>query len=112
LSPAVWNGKPRRKPAHRLDQPAELHVEGFGVYVASHNALCRSQVVAQVVAPGKPRIRARAPKQNGAELQIGWSYFVYRALHPPRGYAFIGCNWKKRKAKFVSPTGNLKFVGF
>jgi hypothetical protein len=34
------------------------------------------------------------------------------AEHPPKGYSFISCNWKKRKARFVSPTGTLKFVTF
>jgi hypothetical protein len=32
--------------------------------------------------------------------------------HPPIGYSFVSCNWKKRKAKFVSPAGKLKFVSF
>jgi Prophage protein (DUF1660) len=27
--------------------------------------------------------------------------------HPPNGYSFISCNWKKRTARFVSPTGTL-----
>jgi prophage protein DUF1660 len=31
---------------------------------------------------------------------------------PPAGYSFVDCNWKKRKAKFVSPSGVLKFVAF
>ncbi len=34
------------------------------------------------------------------------------AKHPMPGCSFVSCNWKKRKAKFVSPTGKLKFVGF
>ena len=32
--------------------------------------------------------------------------------HPPEGYSFVDCNWKKRKAKFASPAGKLKFIGF
>ena len=32
--------------------------------------------------------------------------------HPPEGYSFVDCNWKKRKAKFVSDAGALKFVTF
>lgn len=32
--------------------------------------------------------------------------------HPPEGYSFVDCNWKKRKAKFVSESGNLQFVDF
>jgi len=34
------------------------------------------------------------------------------AAQPPPGYSFVSCNWKKRKAKFVSPAGLLKFVTF
>jgi hypothetical protein len=34
------------------------------------------------------------------------------AEHPPKGYSFVSCNWKKRKARFVSATGHLKFVTF
>jgi hypothetical protein len=34
------------------------------------------------------------------------------ATNPPKGYSFVSCNRKKRKAKFVSPTGQLKFVTF
>jgi hypothetical protein len=30
--------------------------------------------------------------------------------HPPEGYSFVSCNWKKRKAKFVSQSGRLKFI--
>jgi hypothetical protein len=29
-----------------------------------------------------------------------------------RAYAFVDCNWKKRKAKFVDAAGALKFVSF
>jgi hypothetical protein len=32
--------------------------------------------------------------------------------HPPKGYSFVNCNWKKRKAKFVSTSGALKTVLF
>jgi hypothetical protein len=32
------------------------------------------------------------------------------AEHPPLGYTFVDCNWKKRKAKFVNASGALKFV--
>jgi hypothetical protein len=32
------------------------------------------------------------------------------AAHPPEGYSFVNCNWKKRKAKFVAPTGKLLFI--
>jgi hypothetical protein len=32
--------------------------------------------------------------------------------HPPTGYSFVSCNWKARKAKFVSSTETLKFVSF
>lgn len=32
--------------------------------------------------------------------------------HPPKGYSFVSCNWKKRKARFISATGHLKFVTF
>jgi hypothetical protein len=31
---------------------------------------------------------------------------------PPEGCSFVDCNWKKRKAKFVSPRGTLTFVTF
>ena len=34
------------------------------------------------------------------------------AAHPPTGYSFVSCNWKKRKVRFVSPAGKLKFVSF
>jgi|SRR5580704_8513655 hypothetical protein len=34
------------------------------------------------------------------------------AKNPPEGYSFASCNWGKHKAKFVSPTGKLKFVAF
>ena len=34
------------------------------------------------------------------------------AEHPPAGYSFVSCNWAKRKAKFVSPSGAPKFVSF
>ena len=34
------------------------------------------------------------------------------ALHKPAGYQFVDCNWKKRKAKFVSRSGKLKFISF
>jgi hypothetical protein len=34
------------------------------------------------------------------------------AAHPPEGYSFVDCNWKKRKAKFVSEVGALKFITF
>jgi hypothetical protein len=34
------------------------------------------------------------------------------ANNPPAGYSYHDCNWKKRKAKFVSATGQLKFVAF
>jgi hypothetical protein len=34
------------------------------------------------------------------------------ADHPPEGYSFISANWKKRKTKFVSPSGKLNFVPF
>ena len=34
------------------------------------------------------------------------------AANPPSGYSFVNCNWKKRKAKFVSPQGKLNFVPF
>jgi hypothetical protein len=34
------------------------------------------------------------------------------ALHPPGGYLFVDCNWKKRKAKFVSASGARKFITF
>jgi hypothetical protein len=30
--------------------------------------------------------------------------------HPPEGYSFVGCNWKKRKAKFVNANGGQRFV--
>jgi hypothetical protein len=33
-------------------------------------------------------------------------------MYPPEGYSFVDCNWKKRKAKFVSPGGLLRFVDF
>jgi hypothetical protein len=33
------------------------------------------------------------------------------AENPPKGYSFVDCNWKKRKAKFVSPNGVAKHVG-
>ena len=33
--------------------------------------------------------------------------------HPPEGYSFVDCNWKKRKAKFVSvSSGSLQYVSF
>jgi hypothetical protein len=32
------------------------------------------------------------------------------ATYTPTGYQFVDCNWKKRTARFVSPTGTLKFV--
>lgn len=32
--------------------------------------------------------------------------------NPPEGYSFVDCNWKKRKAKFVSPKGLLRHVSF
>ena len=32
------------------------------------------------------------------------------AAYPPERYSFVSCNWKKRKAKFVSPAGKRKFV--
>jgi hypothetical protein len=34
------------------------------------------------------------------------------AANPPESYSFIDCSWKKRKAKFVSASGALKFVSF
>lgn len=34
------------------------------------------------------------------------------ATFPPSGYQFVSANWKSRTAKFVSPTGTLKFVSF
>jgi hypothetical protein len=34
------------------------------------------------------------------------------AAIPPKGYSFVSCNWKKRKARFVSPTGKLTVVSF
>jgi hypothetical protein len=34
------------------------------------------------------------------------------AATAPKGYRFISCNWKKRKMKFVSASGGLKFVSF
>jgi hypothetical protein len=34
------------------------------------------------------------------------------AANPPEGYSFVSCNWKKRKAKFVSPGGTFKFLAF
>lgn len=34
------------------------------------------------------------------------------AENPPKGYRFVSGNWKKRKAKFVSPSGHMKFVTF
>jgi hypothetical protein len=30
--------------------------------------------------------------------------------HPPEGYSFVSCNWKKRKARFVSASGADRFV--
>jgi hypothetical protein len=30
----------------------------------------------------------------------------------PEGYSLIDCNWKKRKAKFAGPQGQLEFVAF
>jgi hypothetical protein len=32
------------------------------------------------------------------------------AARPPKGYSFLSCNWKKRKAKFVSPSEKAIFV--
>jgi hypothetical protein len=32
------------------------------------------------------------------------------AAHPPEGYSFVDCNWKKRKAKFVNTAGLKKYV--
>ena len=34
------------------------------------------------------------------------------AANPPDGYSLVSCNWGKRKAKFVSASGSLKFVAF
>jgi hypothetical protein len=34
------------------------------------------------------------------------------AANPPAGYSFLDCNWKKRKAKFVSTSGRRRFVQF
>jgi hypothetical protein len=34
------------------------------------------------------------------------------AAHPPEGYSFVDCNWKKRKARFVSEVGGLEFITF
>jgi hypothetical protein len=34
------------------------------------------------------------------------------AAEPPEGYSFMSCNWKKRKAKFMSARGKLRFVNF
>lgn len=36
----------------------------------------------------------------------------WMAENAPEGYSFVDCNWGKRKAKFVSATGQLKFVAF
>jgi hypothetical protein len=36
----------------------------------------------------------------------------WMAENAPEGYRFVDCNWKKRKAKFVSTTGALMFVPF
>ena len=30
--------------------------------------------------------------------------------HPPEGYSFVSVNWRKRKARFMSPSGSLRFV--
>ena len=36
----------------------------------------------------------------------------WMADNAPEGFSFVDCNWKKRKAKFVSPQGHLQFVAF
>ena len=36
----------------------------------------------------------------------------WMAANAPEGYRFVDCNWNKRKAKFVSASGQLKFVAF